>query len=93
MAIETLANVFKGGRISGWVERNRHLLEAGDSVPEEIILLEKLSPSFAKNTEKSTLEEKSKIAREALVLADQSPLSATNFKPISPDNPNHLVGK
>jgi hypothetical protein len=93
MTIEALANVFKGGRISGWVGRNRHILETGDSVPEEMTLLEKLSPSFAKNTEGSTLEEKAQIVREALALADQIPLSATNFKPISPDNPNHLVRK
>ncbi len=90
MALESLANVFKGGRISGWVERNRQALEADDYVPEEIQTLDNLSPSFAKNTSGLSPEEKAKVAREALKLADQSPLSATNYRP-TPDNPNHLV--
>lgn len=79
MTAETLAGVFKGGRISGWVERNRQALEAGNCVPEEIQRLEKLSPSFERDTGNFTLEQKAQVAREALSLADESPLSATRF--------------
>ncbi len=79
MITEQLARVFAGGRISGWVERNRHVLETGDFVPEEIARLEKLSPSFAKNTQGMTVEQKALLAMGALMLADKSPLSATHY--------------
>lgn len=79
MTTELLANVFKGGRISGWVTRNRQVLETNDYVPEEIQLLDRLSPSFAKNTRGLKMTEKARIAKEALEIADQSPLSATRL--------------
>ncbi len=42
-----LANTFIGGRISGWVERNRQVLAEGDIDPVELELLDKLCPGFA----------------------------------------------
>lgn len=69
---------FRGGRINGWVARNRQPLETNDYVSEEIKLLEQFSPNFARNTNGLTLEQKVQFIRKALQLADQSPLSATN---------------
>jgi hypothetical protein len=81
-----LAGTFKGGRISGWIERNRQSLGEGEVSSVELELLDKLCPSFATETKGLTPEQKAQAARDALVLADQSPLSATNYEPTFPDS-------
>lgn len=82
--VEGLAETFKGGRVSGWVERNRRAVGEGDQSRVELDLLDKLCPSFAEATRGLTPEEKIQVAREALVVADSSPLSATNYEPAFP---------
>ena len=82
--VEGLAGTFKGGRISGWVERNRQALGEGDVTSVELELLGKLCPSFATETKGLTPEQKAQAARDALTLADQNPLSATNYEPAFP---------
>lgn len=79
--VEGLAGTFKGGRISGWVERNRQAVCEGDRARVELDLLDRLCPSFAEATQGLTPEEKIQAAREALAAADSSPLSATNYEP------------
>jgi|GEM_PF-3517069 len=76
---KNLAGVFKAGRISDWVDRNRPLLDNGDLSSLELGLLGKLSPGFAEATKELTAEAKIEIIREALDIADSSPLSATRF--------------
>ncbi|MDP4000819.1 MAG: hypothetical protein Q8P83_01105 [bacterium] len=82
--VEGLAGTFKGGRVSGWVERNRQAVGEGDQSRIELDLLDKLCPSFAEATQGLTPEEKIQAAQEALVIADSSPLSATNYEPAFP---------
>jgi len=77
--VADLANVFMGGRISGWVGRNR-------SQVSELELLDKLSPGFAEATKGLRPEEKILAITQALAIADGSPLSATNYEPISADS-------
>lgn len=82
--VQGLAGTFIGGRISGWVERNRQAVGEGDQTRVELELLDRLCPSFAEATQGLTPEEKIQAAREALVAADSSPLSATNYEPAFP---------
>lgn len=79
--VRGLAGTFMGGRVSGWVERNRQAVGEGDQSRVELDLLDKLCPSFAEATQGLNPEEKIQVAREALVIADSSPLSATNYEP------------
>lgn len=82
--VEGLAGTFKGGRVSGWVERNRQAVGEGDQSRIEVDLLNKLCPGFAEATQELTPKEKIQAAREALIAADSSPLSATNYEPAFP---------
>ena len=82
--VRGLTGTFIGGRVSGWVERNRQAVGEGDQSRVELDLLEKLCPSFAEATQGLTPEEKIQAARLALVAADLSPLSATNYEPAFP---------
>ncbi len=91
-AVEHLSSLFKGGRIGGWVERNRDLIEKENPEGLELDLLLEHSPGFAELTEELSVEERIQKIREALIKADNNPLSATNYMP-SPDNPNILVRK
>lgn len=79
--ITRLAGTFQGGRISGWVERNRQAIEEGDQSGIELNLLDKLCPTFAESTRGLSSEEKIQATRQALAIADSSPLSATNYEP------------
>lgn len=79
-----LAGTFQGGRISGWVERNRQAVGEGDQSAIELDLLDKLCPSFAEATQELSPEEKIQAAQQALAIADSSPLSATNYEPAFP---------
>lgn len=79
-----LVGTFEGGRINGWVERNRYTICKGDQSEIELDLLDKLCPSFAEDTRGLSPEEKIQAAREALAIADSSPLSATNYEPAFP---------
>lgn len=80
----SLASVFKGGRISGWVERNKEAVGAGRTEEVELDLLAKLCPSLAERTREMSAEEKVQLVQEALSLADESPLSATHYRPVEP---------
>ena len=84
--VSRLANVFKTGRISGWVERNRAAIQEGKTDEVELELLLTLSPGFNRMTESLPAEEKIRLANEALDLADESPLSATHYKPLTPNS-------
>lgn len=77
--ISRLASVFKGGRISGWVTRNRKALESERWEDVELGLLLQLSPSFVKGTVGLGEVEKINLVVAALMLADESPLSATRL--------------
>jgi len=82
--VRGLVGTFKGGRVSGWVERNRQSVGEGDQSRVELGLLDKLCPSFAEATQGLTPEEKIQAVRGALVAADSRPLSATNYEPAFP---------
>ncbi|MBM4402682.1 MAG: hypothetical protein FJ044_05560 [Candidatus Cloacimonetes bacterium] len=77
--VSNLAGVFKGGRISGWVIRNRGALESGNWEDVELDRLLVLSPSFAERTAGLTSLEKMDLIVKALALADESYLSATRL--------------
>lgn len=76
---EHLAGVFKGGRISAWVDRNRNAIQAKDTQEVELELLLTLSPGFAEKTKGSSPDVRLSLIQQALTLADASPLSATRL--------------
>lgn len=78
-AVSHLASVFKGGRISGWVARNRQPLRSGNRESVELDLLLQLSPGFAQKTAGLPQAEMIQLIKEALALADENPLSATRL--------------
>lgn len=76
-----LSNLFRGGRISGWAERNTQALLEGEIPTEELDRLNKLSPGFAEKTQNLQPEDRLMLIKDALARADQSPLSATRIAP------------
>ena len=77
--ITDLANIFIGGRISGWVERNH------DDIKEIELLLD-LCPNFREATQDLNTYRKRMAIGQALNVADCHYLSATNYEPISRDS-------
>jgi hypothetical protein len=82
-----LASVFEGGRISGWVERNREAIKAGRTEEVELDSLERLCPSLAERTRKMSADGKVQLIQEALSLTEESPLSATHYQPTELGSP------
>lgn len=79
--VHNLSGVFRGGRILGWVERNRGNL--GQISDEELKKLEQLSPTFARDTKDMEQVERNQIITLALADADEFPISATQYELIS----------
>jgi len=84
--VSHLTGVFKGGRISGWVERNRIALQEENANEVDLELLLALSPGLNRMTQGLQAEEKIQLVNQALHLADESPLSTTRYKPLAPNS-------